>query len=135
MTEWVCRWKPFWVPSGDTFKKAYLEEWERVNDEQRPEKTKPHPTSRTTKPAKLQKAGRDESNTTREQPCDAPLYRSLRGKRLENQTNHHGNIWGLREVLHFGNHWVRHRALKNVFATALTQSNSASSLANGIAVS
>ena len=34
MTEWVGRWKPFWVPSGDTFKKAYLEEWERVNDEQ-----------------------------------------------------------------------------------------------------
>ena len=34
MTEWVCRWKPFWIPSGDTFQKAYLEEWEHFNDEQ-----------------------------------------------------------------------------------------------------
>ena len=30
MTEWVCRWKRLWIPSGDTFQKAYLEEWERV---------------------------------------------------------------------------------------------------------
>ena len=34
MTEWVCRWRPFWIPSGDTFQKASLEEWQRVNDEQ-----------------------------------------------------------------------------------------------------
>ena len=26
MTEWVCRWRPFWVPRGDTFQKTYLEE-------------------------------------------------------------------------------------------------------------
>ena len=34
MTSWVCRWKPFWVPRGDTFQKAYLEEWEQEDDDQ-----------------------------------------------------------------------------------------------------
>ena len=22
MTKWICRWKPFWIPHGDTFQKA-----------------------------------------------------------------------------------------------------------------
>ena len=35
MTEWICRWKPFWIPIGDTFQKAYLEEWQRVDDGQK----------------------------------------------------------------------------------------------------
>ena len=26
MTGWVCQWKPFWIPVGDTFKKAYVED-------------------------------------------------------------------------------------------------------------
>ena len=34
MTEWVCRWKPLCIPRGDTFQKAYLQEWERVDDGQ-----------------------------------------------------------------------------------------------------
>ena len=32
MAEWICRWKPFWIPIGDTFQKAYLEEWQLVDD-------------------------------------------------------------------------------------------------------
>ena len=32
MTEWVCRWKPFGIPTSDTFQKAFLEEWQRVDD-------------------------------------------------------------------------------------------------------
>ena len=32
MTSWVCQWKPFWIPVGDTIQKAYLEEWQRVDD-------------------------------------------------------------------------------------------------------
>ena len=32
MTGSVCPWKPFWIPVGDTFQKAYLEEWQRVDD-------------------------------------------------------------------------------------------------------
>ena len=35
MTDWTCRWKPFWIPTGDTFQKAYLEEWQRIDNEQR----------------------------------------------------------------------------------------------------
>ena len=80
MTEWVCRWNPFWIPSGDTFQKAYLEEWERVNDEQShaPCEGKPHRISRTTESDRLQTAREDEWNTTRELPCDAPsLPKSL----------------------------------------------------------
>ena len=32
MTSWICQRKPFWIPVGDTFQKAYLEEWQRVDD-------------------------------------------------------------------------------------------------------
>ena len=48
MTEWVCRWKPFWIRRGDTFQKAYLEEWEHVNDERSHDlgDDKPHRISR-----------------------------------------------------------------------------------------
>ena len=27
MPSWVCQWKPFWIPVGESFKKAFLEEW------------------------------------------------------------------------------------------------------------
>ena len=27
MPRWVCQWKPFWIPVGESFKKAFLEEW------------------------------------------------------------------------------------------------------------
>ena len=30
MTSWICQWKPFWIPVGDSSQKAYLEEWVRV---------------------------------------------------------------------------------------------------------
>ena len=30
MTSWICQWKPFWISVGDSFQKAYLEEWVRV---------------------------------------------------------------------------------------------------------
>ena len=33
MSGWICRWKPFWIPVGDNFQKAYLEEWLRVGDD------------------------------------------------------------------------------------------------------
>ena len=26
MPSWVCQWKPFWIPFGESFKKAFLEE-------------------------------------------------------------------------------------------------------------
>ena len=32
MAEWIFRWKPFWIPIGDTFQKAYLEEWQLVDE-------------------------------------------------------------------------------------------------------
>ena len=33
MSGWVCRWKPFWIPVGDSFKKAFVEEWVFISDE------------------------------------------------------------------------------------------------------
>ena len=40
MTEWICGWKPFWILAGDTFQKAYLEEWQRVDDGQKRDSVK-----------------------------------------------------------------------------------------------
>ena len=33
MSGWNCQWKPFWIPVGDTFQKAYLEEWIHMSDD------------------------------------------------------------------------------------------------------
>ena len=33
MSGLVCQWKPFGIPVGNTFQKAYLEEWIRVGDD------------------------------------------------------------------------------------------------------
>ena len=74
MTESVCQWKPLWIPRGDTFQKACLEEWERADDEQShvPGEDKPHRISRTTESEKSQTAKEDEWNTTREPPPSLP---------------------------------------------------------------
>ena len=32
MSDWVCQWKPFWIPVEDSCKKAYLEEWVFISD-------------------------------------------------------------------------------------------------------
>ena len=33
MPGWVCQWKPFWIPVGESFKKAFLEEWIFTGDD------------------------------------------------------------------------------------------------------
>ena len=33
MSGWVCQWKPFWIPVGETFRKAYLGEWIHMGDD------------------------------------------------------------------------------------------------------
>ena len=33
MSGWVCQSKPFWIPVGETFQKAYLEEWVYAGDD------------------------------------------------------------------------------------------------------
>ena len=33
MTGWVCQWKPFWTPIGDSFQKSYLEGWIHTGDD------------------------------------------------------------------------------------------------------
>ena len=30
MSGWACHWKPFWIPVGDSWKKALMEEWVSV---------------------------------------------------------------------------------------------------------
>ena len=32
MSGWVCRWKSFWIPVEDSFKKAYMEKWVFISD-------------------------------------------------------------------------------------------------------
>ena len=33
MSGWVCQWKPFWIPVGESFQKAYLQEWKNMGDD------------------------------------------------------------------------------------------------------
>ena len=33
MSGWVCRWKPFWIPVEDSFKKAFVEECVFLSEE------------------------------------------------------------------------------------------------------
>ena len=33
MSGWVCQWKPSWIPVGESFQKAYLEEWVYTGDD------------------------------------------------------------------------------------------------------
>ena len=33
MSGWVCQWKPFWIPVGESFQKTYLEEWKYTSDD------------------------------------------------------------------------------------------------------
>ena len=76
MTKWVCRWKPFWVPRGDTFQKAYLEGWEQEDDDQsyfRGEESKNSHRSRsvprTTTSESLRTVQDDGWSATRELPA------------------------------------------------------------------
>ena len=32
MSGWVCQWKNFWIPVGESFQKAHLEEWVYTDD-------------------------------------------------------------------------------------------------------
>ena len=33
LSGWVCQWKPFWIPVGESFTKACLEEWIFTGDD------------------------------------------------------------------------------------------------------
>ena len=33
MSGWVCQWKPFCIPVGESFQEAYLEEWIHMSDD------------------------------------------------------------------------------------------------------
>ena len=100
-----------WIPSSDTIQKALLEEWERVNGEQSHVlgEDKAHRISRTTVSEKLQRAGKDAWNTTRDPPGDVPLFTKVLvasswriGRTIMEL---HGDS-GKRCI--FGNHWAHH---------------------------
>ena len=33
LSGWDCQWKPSWIPVGESFQKAYLEEWKNMGDD------------------------------------------------------------------------------------------------------
>ena len=74
MTEWICRWKPFWIPTGGTFQKAFLEEWQRVDDCQKcdPVEDNVRTHSDTTESAKLLKTGVNDVTFKHEQTWNSP---------------------------------------------------------------
>ena len=104
LTERVCRWKTFWIPSGDTCQKAYLEELEHENDEHShvSGEDKPHPIARTQNRQSYRRPGETRATPRVSSLVTPPLYRSLRGKQLENQTHRHGHTRYLRKALYFG---------------------------------
>ena len=86
MGEWICRWKPFWIPTGDTFQKAYLEEWQLVDDGSKrdPGEDNLQTSPNTTESAKLLKFRSNDVTIKQEQPWDILSSPNLRGKQLEN---------------------------------------------------
>ena len=73
-TESICQWKPFWIPTCDTFQNAYLEEWQRVDDVQRCDPVEDNVRTHfgTTESAKLFKSGVNDVTFKFEQTWDAP---------------------------------------------------------------
>ena len=125
MTEWICRWKPFWIPTSDTFQKAYLEEWQRVDDVQKcdpvEDNVMTHPG--TTESAKPLKSGCKDVIFKQEQPRDTRHHQSLRGKQLETLTRQLGSSRQLTVPRPFGNYREHHCFPKNACAIIFTQSS------------
>ena len=95
--------------------KAYLKEWEHENDERSHVlgDDKAHPISRTTGSTKLQTAGKDEWNTTRQPPCDVPSLPKSSRQAVGESDAPSWKHTGTHETLYFGNHWAYHCFLKN----------------------
>ena len=92
-----------------------LEEWEHVNDGQSHVlgEHKAHRISRTTGSTKLQTAGKDEWNTTREPPCDVPSLPKSSRQAVGESDAPSWKYTVTHETLYFGNHWAYHCFLKN----------------------
>ena len=61
MSGWVCQWKPFWIPVGESFQKAYLEEWIHMGD-----------SCMANVPTLVQSAGYKDYTSKHKPPEDAP---------------------------------------------------------------
>ena len=72
MAEWICRWKPFWIPIGDTCQKAYLEEWQLINDGSKrdPGEDNVQTSPNTTESADLLRSGSNNVTFKQEKPRD-----------------------------------------------------------------
>ena len=71
MAELICRWKPFWIPTGDTFQEAYLEEWQLIDDESKcdPGEDNLQTSPKPTESAKL-RSGSNDVTFKQEKPWD-----------------------------------------------------------------
>ena len=124
MTEWVCRWKPLWIPIGDTCQKAYLEEWQLVDDGS---KQDPGENSTKTVPcvsdsSMLWKTENKDGTVKHEQPLDASSAPKSPG--LENLTHQLGSSPELRVLRPFGKNRRHHCLLLSECAILFTESNS-----------
>ena len=70
--EWICRWKPFWIPIGDTFQKAFLEEWQLVHDGSKrdPSEDNLQTSPNTAESAKPLRSGSNDVTFKQEKPWD-----------------------------------------------------------------
>ena len=120
MTKCVCRWKPFWVPRGDTFRKAYSEEWEQVDDDRGyvPAEDRSRLMSRTTKSEFYKRLRTTGGAPHVNHLVTVPPCRNRRGNLLENQTYQQisGSIQELEKAQYVGNRWAYHWSRKPVSA-------------------
>ena len=113
MAEWNCRWKPFWIPIGDTFQKAYLEEWQLVDEGSKrdPGEDNLQTSPNTTESAKPLRPGRLTSLSIRRSLGTPHQHQIFRGKQLENLTHQ------------LGSSPEHHRLSRNACAILFTQSS------------
>ena len=126
MMEWVCRWKPFWIPVGDTFQKAFLEEWQLVDDGsvrdfgENSIKTVPCAAGST----KQRRAENSDCALSTSNFWTPHRHRNPHGKQLENLMHQLGNSLELRVLQLSGKNRRHHCFSPNENAILFTQSSS-----------
>ena len=128
LTSWVCQWKLFWIPVGDTFQKAYLEEWQRVDDGSTCD---PGEYSTRTVPCvadsrRQQRAENSDNATMYEQPLDAPSAPRSPWQAVEQPDAPTWKLSGTEGTPAFWQNRRHHCLSRNVCAILFTQSSSVS---------
>ena len=74
MSGWSCQWKPLWIPVGNNFQKAYVEEWLHVGDDSTggPEENSIKALLAANVSTMVRSSKNKDCTVKHEQPLDAP---------------------------------------------------------------